>query len=108
MGMGKTLNREVTEWGILTMVIVVISVVLLKFKTVDNVACDSLSVHPTYNAASNLCYNSTGHTTAINTLGSTVDTIVAGLSEPKNWLIIVIVALIGFSLIALFSRKKDA
>ena len=78
MGMGKTLRREITEWGILTMVIVVISVVLLKFQNVSGV------------------------TAALNT---TINTIVTALSEPKNWLIIVIVALIGFSLIGLFSKK---
>ena len=77
MGMGKDLRMEVTEWGILTMVVVIISVVLLKFKDVSSV------------------------TTALN---STIDTIVTGLSEPKNWLIIVIVGLIGFSLVRMFTK----
>jgi hypothetical protein len=81
MAIGKMLRTEVTEWGILAMVIVIISVVLLKFKGVSGV------------------------TSALNT---TIDTIVAALSEPKNWVIIVIVGLIGFSLVAYFKKAQGA
>ena len=80
MGMGKTLRKELTEWGILTMVIVIISVVLLKFKGVSGVTTD---------------------------LNTTIDTIVSALSEPKNWIVIVVVGLIGFALVRMFSSKSN-
>ena len=79
MSMGKTLRKEITEWGILAMVVVIISVVVLKFKDVSGV------------------------TTALN---STIDTFVAAFAEPKNWIIIVVVGLIGMSLIGYFKRTS--
>lgn len=77
MGMGRMLRKEITEWGILVMVIVVVSVVILKFKAVDGVTSD---------------------------LNTTIDTFVSALSEPKNWVVIVIVGLIGFGLVRLFTK----
>ena len=80
MGMGRNLRQEITEWGILAMVVVIVSVVLLKFKDVSGVT---------------------------STLNTTIDTIVTALSEPKNWVSIVIIGLIGFGLVKLFTKKED-
>jgi len=78
--MGRNLRQEITEWGILAMVVVIVSVVLLKFKDVSGVT---------------------------STLNTTIDTIVTALSEPKNWVSIVIIGLIGFGLVKLFTKKED-
>ena len=77
MSMGTKLTNEVIAWGTLAMVVVIVSVVLLKFKDVSGV------------------------TSALNT---TIDTFVSAFSEPKNWVIIVIIAAIGIGLIAYFRK----
>lgn len=79
MGVGDTLSKEVQAWGTLAIVIVIVSIILLKFKAVDGVTSD---------------------------LNSTIDTIVAALSEPKNWVAIVIIAVIGFYLLRFFKSKQ--
>ena len=78
MGLGDKLNRSVRAWGTLAIVIVVVSIILLKFKNVSGVTSD---------------------------LNTTIDTFVSALSEPKNWVVIVIIALIGFGVLKIF--KKD-
>jgi len=80
MGIGKGVRSEVVEWGILAMVIVIISVVLIQFKDISGV------------------------TSALNT---TIDLIITGLSEPANWILIVIIGIIGFALIKMFSKKQQ-
>jgi len=79
MGIGANLSNEVKQWGTLAMVIVVVSIILVKFKSIS------------------------GATTATN---ATVDLFVTGFQEPGNWIIIVIVGLVGFALIKLFGNKK--
>ena len=110
MGMGKALRLEVTEWGILIMVIVVVSIIVLKFKTtIPNSNICPTDPNTLYNISTDLCTNASGVGTtnaSVSGLGSTVDVFVAALSEPKNWVAIVIIGLIGFGLIKLFSKKK--
>jgi len=79
MAITETLNKNVIGFGTLAIAIVIVSVVLLKFKAVSGV------------------------TSALNT---TIDTFVTALSEPKNWVAIVIIALIGFAVLKLFTSKK--
>jgi len=79
MGIGKQLTDNIKEWGVLVMFIVIISVIILKFKEVDGVTSG---------------------------LNSTIDTFVSAFSEPKNWVTIVIIALIGISLLAFFNKMK--
>jgi len=79
MGIGDKLKNEVMAWGTLAIVIVIVSIVLLKFKNVSGV------------------------TTSLN---STIDTFVSAFSEPKNWVAIVIIAIIGFAILYLFTKKK--
>ena len=78
MGIGETLTKEIKAWGVLAIVVVIVSVVLLKFKDVSGVT---------------------------SSLNSTIDTFVAAFSEPKNWVAIVIIALIGFAILKLFTSK---
>ena len=108
MGIGDTLSKEVRGWGTLAILIVVMSLILLKFKTanVGNSVCSSLH---TWNSSANNCYLTTNasQTTAIGTVGSTLDTFVTALSEPKNWVIIAIIALIGFSILKYFQKKGN-
>ena len=81
MAIGKSMRKEIVEWGILAMVIVIISVVLLKFKDISGVTA---------------------------TLNTTIDTIITGLSEPANWILIVVIGLIGFALIKLFTKTTQS
>jgi len=78
MAMGKKIQDTITNWGVVAIIIVVVSVVLLKFKDVSAV------------------------TSALNT---TIDTFVTAFSEPKNFIVIVIIGVIGFGLISLFRKK---
>ena len=79
MGIASKLATNVKDWGTLAIVLVVVSIVLTKFK--DNSAMTA-------------------------SLNSTVDTFVSALAEPKNWVSIVIIALIGFSMLKLFTSKS--
>lgn len=79
MGLGSKLSTEIKSWGVLAIVVVIVSVVLLKFKNVSGVTSD---------------------------LNTTIDTFVTAMSEPKNWVSIAIIALIGFGILYLFTSKK--
>jgi len=78
MSIADTLNKEVLAWGSLAIGIVIVSIILLKFKAVSGV------------------------TAALN---STIDLFLTGLSEPANWVIIVIIGLVGFALFKMFQKK---
>ena len=109
MGAGNTLKTEVKEWAGLGVIIVIVSLILLKIKINNpgNMTCDS---GWNFSEATNICYNGTGAQSAnvtINTLGQTVDTFVTAFSEPKNWAIIVIIAVIGIALFKMFQNKKQ-
>ena len=78
MGLGSNLRKEITEWGILGMVVVILSVVLLKFKDISG---------------------------SNSNLNDTIDTFVSAFSQPKSWIVIVIIGLIGMALIGYFQRK---
>ena len=119
MSIGETLTKEIKAWGVLAIVVVMISVVLLKFKTanVGDITCPTTNAtHLYFNATSNLCCAGSDFTTstaacsdgstAIGSVASTLDTFVVAFSEPKNWVAIVIIALIGFAILKLFTKKK--
>ena len=80
MAMGKYLTNELTAWGILGITLVVVMIVLNKFKSI------------------------TGSTTTSNT---TVDDFVTGLAEPKNWVTIVVIAVVGFGVIKFIGKKSS-
>ncbi len=107
MGIGKKVGTEVREWASLGILVVVVSLILLKFKLANpgDITC---STGYTFNATANNCMLDTNNsvTTAINGVGSTVDTFVSAFSEPKNWAAIVIIAMIGFAVMKIAEQKK--
>lgn len=121
MGIGNQLNSELSSWGILAILLVIFMIVLNKIKTTSSGAyiCDS-SVggveYAYFNTTGNICCNGTASTltscagslnqTAVNTMGSTADDFITGLSEPKNWVAIFVIALIGFGIIKYVKSKN--
>jgi len=79
MAIGEMLNKELTQWGILAITLVLVMIILNQFKDV------------------------TGSTTTTNT---TIDDFITGLSEPKNWVAIFVIALIGFGIIKFVSQRN--
>lgn len=79
MGMGKSISNEINEWTGVGILVVIASIVLIKFKDVSGV------------------------TAALNT---TIDSFVSAFSEPKNWIAIVIIAVIGFAILNLYNKRK--
>ena len=79
MGFGASLTNEVTAWGVLAITIVLVLIILGQFKTVPGGSA---------------------------TTNSTIDDFITGLSEPANWVAIVIIALIGFGIIKFVKDKS--
>ena len=119
MNLGETLTDNVKSWGVLAVVVVVMSLLLLKFKTsnVGSITCpNSNATYLFYNATSNTCCYGTSLTAggncsigseAIGSVATNLDTFVTGLSEPKNWVIIAIIALVGFGILRYFSKQSN-
>ena len=78
MGVADKISSEIVGWGVVGITVVLVSIILLNFKTVSVVTAS---------------------------LNSTVDTFVSAFSEPKNWVAIVIIAIIGISLLSFFTKK---
>ena len=78
MAIGKMLNTELTQWGILAITLVLVMIILGKFKNIS------------------------GSTTTTNT---TIDDFIIGLSEPKNWVSIFVIAVIGIGFTEHVSNK---
>ena len=104
MGVGQTLGKEVKSIAMLVIVIILFSIVLIKFKSVEGGAC--VNPFPNFNASSNLCYNSTGGTTAISGVGTAIDTAVAALDEPVSWIVIIIIILVVAWLVKYLKGKN--
>jgi hypothetical protein len=79
MSLTNKLQNNLTGWVSIAITIVIGSVILLKFKGVSGVTAG---------------------------LNDTVDAFVTALSEPKNWVSIVIIAMIGFAVLYMFTRKR--
>jgi len=78
MGITDDLNKQILGWGVLVIGIVIISIVLLKFRDVSDV------------------------TGGLNT---SINTAVDALDEPVSWISIVVIAVIGFAILKLFQKK---
>ena len=86
------------------MLVVVLSLVLLNFKT-SGVACPSgyeYNATTSTSACVEIANNSAVSTGADVTVFSGIDTAVTAFQEPANWVQIVIIAPIGAGIIALF------
>jgi len=116
MGIADKLQSNIQSWAVLAIVIVIVSIILTKFKTSNagGITCGNSSALY-YNASSNVCCLGTaatvtncetGNFSAIGGVASTLDTFVSALAEPKNWLAIVLIALIGFAMLKLFGKKN--
>ena len=107
MVLAEKLSNEVKAWGVLAIIIVVMTLILIKFKVANpaNMTCGALY---TYNASANNCYLTTNSstTTAIGSIASTADSFISALAEPKNWVVIAIIALIGFAILKYFKGRK--
>ena len=79
MGVFDTVKTEIVAIGSMVMIIVILSIVLLKFKDVSGV------------------------TTGLNT---TIDNTVNYIDEPITWISIVIVAIVGIVLVKWFTKSK--
>ena len=77
MGLTETLSNNLMGWVKIAILIVVSVVVLIKFKSVSGVDA---------------------------TTNTTIDTFTSALAEPANWVVIVIVALIGFYMFKFFKN----
>ena len=109
MSMGNTIKKEVMAWTGVGIIVVIASIILLKFKTSNpaNITCAS---GYTFNATANLCYETANasNTAAVGSVASSIDTFVTAFSEPKNWITIVIIAIIGFGILKWYqSRNKS-
>ena len=79
MAIFSKITQEISAISAMVMLIVITSIILVKFKAVDGV------------------------TAGLNT---TIDSAVTALSEPVNWVPIGIIALIGFTIIYLVTKNK--
>jgi len=105
MALGKKLTDNVMEYGVLAMVIVIISIILIKFSENSSVACEHGYI---YNGTLDLCHTSgnVSLNSSVTSLPGTIDTFISAFSEPQNWIVIIIIAIIGFALLKLFQMKN--
>ena len=105
MGLGDTIGKELRSWTAVAITIVIASVILLKFKS-SNVGGMTCNPSYTYNGTADNCYLTANNsvTATINSVATTTNTFVSALSEPKNWIVIVIIAIIGVGVLALFKK----
>ena len=111
MALAGDLKKEIVEWGILGMVIVIFSVILLTMRETDSIACAS----GFYNKSLNLCCTNgtvefADKYCALNatpqSLYNDLGTYVSAFSEPKSWIVIIIIGIIGMALIGYFKKKQ--
>jgi len=105
MSIGKKVGTELNGWISLALVIVIGSLVLLKFKTIE--AVGTCTSGYSYNTSSLLCHNATNASQTATPTGvySTIDTVVSSISEPKNWVVIFVVAMIGAAILMFFRQQ---
>ena len=86
MGMAQTLTDNLTTLGVLAIIIVIFIIILNKM----NVVAKAQVADATNNAS----------------VQSFITTTITGLSEPKNWVAIIVIALVGFGIIKYVKSKK--
>ena len=106
MGVSEKLTKEVKGISILVIIIVVMSIVLLRFNSVDGAYCSSPY---TYNATLDGCYVATNasQNTTVSTLGNKIVESVSALDEPITWIsIVVIIIVVGWLMFYLKGKKS--
>jgi len=118
MGISQQLTNEGAAWGVLAILLVIFMVILGAIKTSGDAKFICFGTTPYFNATGNICCQAANRTapygdgcdaansTAIATAGTTVDDFITGLSEPKNWLAIFFIALIGFGIIKFVKSRN--
>lgn len=105
MGMSNSISNSINEWTGVGILVIIASIILIKFKS------SSCPNNYTFNTSTaNTCYltsNSSVTTTTGGNIGTTIDTFVSALSEPKNWIAIVIIAIIGFAILQMYNKRKS-
>ena len=94
MGIGKTLSNEAALWGSLAIIIIVFLVIFNKLRSPANTALAG-------------AYNNNTSTGPNVTIASFLTDFSSGIAEPKNWVAIFFIALIGFGIITFIGRKGD-
>jgi type IV secretory pathway VirB2 component (pilin) len=80
MSIGNGVKNEVTVWVGLGLLIAISMILLAKFKESNTTS------------------------TAANT---SIDKIITGIGEPANWLVIIIICIVGFAIIKLTQSKAN-
>jgi hypothetical protein len=114
MSITNKLQSNLYGWVAVAITIVIGSIILLKFKSANpgNMTCPGANAsHTVYDSANNVCCLAadncaSGNQSVINGLAQTTDTFIGALAEPKNWVSIVVIALIGFAVLYMFAKKQ--
>jgi preprotein translocase subunit SecG len=109
MSVSKNLTNEVKGIALMVVIIVVMSVVLLQFKTKNIGDAFCSGAHPIYNASTDNCINATGayqEAVALSGLGGTVNNTVTALGTPITWIAIVIIVIVIAWVLKYFQGKN--
>jgi len=116
MGVFNTVKTEIVAIGGMVMIIVILSLVLLKFKSANpsNFLCGQ-QANLFYNETANVCCLgtasaatncATANTSAISGTGTSITNTVDYIDEPITWISIVVVAIVGIILVKWFTKNK--
>jgi len=103
MGIFKELGTNVTEIGVMAVTIVLISILLNSFKTTDFVCASTY----TFNSTANNCYLTTNAsiTSAINSVGTGIDTSVVGVGTPITYITIIVLVIVFTAILVMLVSK---
>ena len=103
MGIFAELSDNVTEIGVMTVTIVLISILLNNFKSSSFVCADLY----TFNSTANNCYLTTNSsvTSAINSVGTSIDTSVVGVGTPITYITIIILVIVFTAILVMLVKK---
>lgn len=101
MGMLQSVQENVLGWSVITILIVIVSIILLKFQANDSVVCPSGYQIDTSSGLCDLITN-TSVTTSPHGTYTAISTTVGAIDEPISWISIVFIAVIGLGILGLF------
>lgn len=114
MAIFRELSDNVTEIGVMAVTIVLISILLNNFKTSAFVCPGTNGTHLFYNSTSDACClgsattatNCNGvNTSAINSVGSNVNTSVTGIGTPITYIGIIILVIVFTAILVMLITK---
>lgn len=116
MGVSDNLTKEVKGIALMVVLIIVFSIVLVKFKSVGGAVCPGATgTHGYYNASADVCcfQNTTNlncvgvNQSAINSIGTAVNNAVDYLDEPVTWISVIIIILVVAWLVKYLKGKSS-